>query len=73
MKFRNVVKFYKVNDDCTVTVQCGDQYYRCKLRVEILKQLMSCKQDDDLDLTFGVAYVRGSGLVLQIIEVHDHN
>lgn len=70
MKFRNLVKFYKVNDDCTVTVQCCDQFYRCKLRVEILKQLMSCNQGDDLDITFGVAYVRGSGLVLQIIEVH---
>ena len=71
MKFRNQVKFYKVNDDCSVTVQSGDQYYRCKLRVEVLKQFMTFNQGDDVDITFGVAYVRGSGLVLQIIEVHN--
>lgn len=71
MKFQHVVKFYKLNDDCTVTVQVGDQYYRCKIRFELLKLLcdMDIKPGYEFTGVFGIAYVRGQGMIIQLIEV----
>ena len=71
MKFRHIVKFYKLNDDCTVTVQVGDQYYRCKARFDLLKALIDrgVKLGDDMECQFGIAYVRGQGMIIQLIEV----
>lgn len=70
MLFEQKVKFYKLNDDASITVQCGeDKYFRCKARLDIVLSMKERKQGDEMNCKFGLAYVRGQGLVLQLVEV----
>lgn len=69
MKFLETVKFYKLNDDATITVQVGDNYYRCKARLDVLLEFKGVEQGKEFLCQFGLAYVRGQGLVLQLIDV----
>ena len=69
MIFEHLVKFYKVNDDASVTVQVGDKYFRCKARLDLAIALKERKEGEEMICKFGLAYVRGQGLVIQLIEV----
>ena len=69
MLFTQKVEFYKLNDDATITVRVGDKYYRCKARFDILLKFEDNKQGEEFEGKFGLAYVRGQGLVLQLVEV----
>lgn len=69
MKFLETVKFYKLNDDVTITVQFGENYYRCKARLDVLLKFKDVEQGAEILCQFGLAYVRGQGLVLQLIDV----
>lgn len=69
MIFEHVVKFYKVNDDASITVSVGDKYYRCKARFDLAIAMKERKEGEEIVGKFGLAYVRGQGLVIQLIEV----
>ena len=82
MKFTAKIHFYCVNDDNTITFFIVDenqqkQFYRASARFKVLGELDDLKRlsDDEknsslleLEATFGLAYVRSKGLVLQLIE-----
>ena len=72
MKFTKLVSLYRINDDNTVTVkyQEGDGepiYYRCCARLHILLELSKLDTDTPIEANFGLAYVKGKGLTLQIV------
>ena len=74
MKFTENVHFYCVNEDNTVTIYFIDesgikQFYRCAARFKLLTQIEDYAKDTELTCVFGLAYVRGRGLVLQLIDV----
>lgn len=74
MKFTQLVQFYSVNDDGTITVGVKKDngyfdYFRCRARYSIMKQLDGTEKGTLLVCEFGLVYVRGSGLLLQLVEV----
>lgn len=69
MIFTQKANFYKLNDDSTITVKVGDKYYRCKARFDILLKFNDKTQGEEFDGKYGLAYMRGQGLVLQLVEV----
>lgn len=74
MKFTHKCWLYGVNEDNTVTFYITDDtgkalYYRANARLKILTELDELDRDTELNLEFGVAYVRGKGLTLQIVKV----
>lgn len=74
MKFTQSIHFYGVNDDNTVTFYVLDeqnqkQFFRASARFKLLGELDEMEKEIELLATLGVAYVRGKGLMLQIIEV----
>lgn len=70
MVFNANVEFYKLNDDATITVKVGDdKYFRCKARLDILLKFKDVETGEKFEGKFGLAYVRGQGLVLQLIEL----
>ena len=82
MKFTAHIHFYCVNDDNTITFFIVDenqqkQFYRASARFSVLGELDELKRMAEhekntslleLEATFGLAYVRAKGLVLQLIE-----
>lgn len=68
MCFEHFVKFYKLNDDSTITFYVDDKYFRCKAKMDILLKFVNMEKDVLLLCKFGLAYVRGQGLVLQLID-----
>lgn len=77
MKFTQLVQFYSVNDDGTITIGVKKDngyydYFRCKARYALMKQLDGMAKGTLLVCEFGLAYVRGSGLLLQLVEVVDN-
>lgn len=76
MKFTEKINFYGVNEDNTVTFYCYDengnkQFYRASARFKLLAQLDEFEKDTLINCEFGLAYVRGKGLILQLISVVD--
>ncbi|MBO5947722.1 hypothetical protein J6Q66_02670 [bacterium] len=76
MKFTKVINFYSVNEDNTVTFYFDDengnrQFYRASARFKLLAFLDEFEKDTLINCEFGLAYVRGKGLVLQLIRVLD--
>lgn len=74
MKFTETINFYGVNEDNTITFYCYDddgskQFYRATARFKLLAQLDEYNKDTLLNCEFGLAYVRGKGLILQLINV----
>lgn len=74
MKFTCICTFYSVNEDGTVTVGVVQDngfsdYFRCKARYSILKELDGMEKGTLLTCEFGLTYTRGVGLVLQLVEV----
>ena len=76
MKFSQLIHFYGVNEDNTVTFYVLDdnsqkQFYRSNARFKLLGELDGYDKDTALNVEFGLAYIKGKGLVLQLIRVFD--
>lgn len=74
MKFTQKIKIYGVNDDNTVTFYVekedgGKDFYRANARFKLLGDLDEYEKDTELLVILGVAYMRGKGLILQIVEI----
>lgn len=75
MKFTQKVKFYRVNENNTVTVyvprpnvEDKNDYFQAKARFKLLGELDELKQGTEIVGTFGLYYDKGKGLTLQLIE-----
>ena len=72
MRFEKLVKIYGVNDDGTVTISYETDnkkydYIRAQARFNVLKELEKLDRGTDIQCEFGIVYLRGRGLVLQLI------
>ena len=73
MLFTQKVKFYKFNDDNTISVYVTASdgkvtYYRMHAKFTMLQQIYNLPQDTEMIATIGLYYNNGK-LALQLVEV----
>lgn len=75
MKFTQVVKIYRVNENNTVTIYVANpnvedknDYFQCKARFKLLAEIDELEKDTQIVGTFGLYYDKGKGLTIQLIE-----